>query len=102
MGKVMNDWPLTPQQWDLIQKNRTGVVISRQQAIKWNLKPGDSFTLTAPSLPAPTADVWTVQVLAVADDIAYMSQGYMMGNFDYFDQSRPAALRGQGQTSMLC
>lgn len=95
MGKVMNDWPLTPQQWDLIQKNRTGVVISKQQAIKWNLKPGDSFTLTAPSFPRTDGNVWTVQVLAVADDIAYMSQGYMMGNFDYFDQSRPAALRGR-------
>jgi putative ABC transport system permease protein len=93
--KVMSDWPLSPQQWDMIEKNRTGVVISKLQAQKWNLKVGDNFTLTTPAFPRTDGTNWTVQVMAVADDIGYFNQGYMMGNFDYFDQSRPAALRGR-------
>ena len=38
-AKVMTDWPLTPAQWDMIQNNRTGIVVSRMQALQWHLKP---------------------------------------------------------------
>ena len=95
MRKVMNDWPLTTRQWDLIENNRTGIVISKLQALKWNLKPGDSFTITSPAIPRADGNTWTLQVLDVAGDIPYMTQGYMMGNFDFFDKSRPLAQQGK-------
>jgi putative ABC transport system permease protein len=102
MRKVMNDWPLTSRQWDLIENNRSGVVISKLQAMQWNLKPGDNFTITSPAVPRTDGNTWTLQVLDVADDITYMSNGYMMGNFDFYDQSRPPAQRGKaGQYLVL-
>jgi putative ABC transport system permease protein len=95
LRKVMADWPLTPRQWDQIEKNRTGVVISKIQALQWKLKPGDSFTITSPAVPRVDGNTWTFQVLDVAEDISYFSNGYMMGNFDYFDKSRPIAQQGR-------
>ena len=95
LRKVMTDWPLTPHQWDLIEKNRTGVVISKIQALQWKLKPGDNFTITSPAIPRADGNTWTFQVLDVAEDIPYFSNGYMMGNFDYFDKSRPLAQQGR-------
>ena len=94
--KLMPDWPLTARQWDLIAANPDGVVISKIQALQWKLKPGDTFTIIAPLFAkADGSKSWTFRVLDVADDIAYMSNGYMMGNFDYLDKARPLALQGR-------
>jgi putative ABC transport system permease protein len=95
LRKVMTDWPLTSHQWDLIENNRTGVVISKIQALQWKLKPGDTFTITSPAVPRADGTTWTFQVVDVAEDIPYFSNGYMMGNFDYFDKSRPLAQQGK-------
>jgi putative ABC transport system permease protein len=94
LRKVMTDWPLTAHQWDLIQNNRDGIVISKIQALQWALKRGDSFTITSPAIPRADGKAWTFQVLDVAEDIPYFSNGYMMGNFDYFDKSKPVAQQG--------
>ncbi|HWC63227.1 MAG TPA: ABC transporter permease [Rhizomicrobium sp.] len=103
MRQVMSDWPLTARQWDMIQQNRTGIVISKIAALQWKLKPGDKFTVTAPLSPkADGSTSWDFQVLDVSDDIAYMTGGYMMGNFDYLDKARPAASQGRaGQFLVL-
>ncbi len=98
LRKVRADWPLTPGQWDMIARTRNGIVISRLQAIKWNLKTGDNFVVAAPA----TAKIdgthsWTFNVLAVVDDIPAWGGGYMMGNFDFFDKARP--LSDQGKTA---
>jgi putative ABC transport system permease protein len=94
--KLMPDWPLTPQQWDAIQNNPDGVVISKIQALQWKLKPGDTFTVVAPLFAkSDGSKSWTFRVLDVADDIAYMSDGYIMGNFDYLDKGRPLASQGR-------
>ena len=94
LRRVMPDWPLTPRQWDLIESNRTGVVISKLQALQWKLKPGDSFAITSPAIPRADGNAWILQILDVADDVPYMTNGYMIGNFDYFDKSRPLAQQG--------
>ena len=94
--KLMPDWPITPAQWDMIARNPDGVVISKIQALQWKLKRGDTFTIIAPLFAkADGSKTWTFQVLDVADDIAYMSNGYMMGNFDYLDKARPLASQGR-------
>ena len=94
LRQVMADWPLTARQWDLIFNNRTGVVISRLQALQWKLKPGDTFTITSPAVRRADGQAWALQVLDVAGDVPYMSNGYMLGNYDYFDKSRPLAQQG--------
>ena len=98
--KLMPDWPLSQAQWDKIAQNRDGVVISKIQALQWKLKPGDTFTVVAPLFAkADGSTSWTFQVLDVADDIAYMTGGYMFGNFDYLDKGRAAS--GQGRANQF-
>ena len=93
---VRADWPLSPADWDLIARNRTGLVVSKLQAMKWNLKPGSSFVITAPAIAkADGTRSWTFNVLSVTDDMPAWGDGYMMGNLDYFDKSRPLADQGQ-------
>jgi putative ABC transport system permease protein len=94
--KVRADWPVTPEQWDLIAKNRTGLLVSKLQAQKWNLKVGSSFVINAPAIAkADGTRVWTFNVVAISDDMPAWGEGYMMGNLDYFDKSRPLADQGQ-------
>jgi putative ABC transport system permease protein len=98
LRKVRADWPLTPGQWDAIARNRTGLIISRSQATRWHLKPGDSFVIVAPSIAkADGTTSWTFKVLDVVDDLPAWGEGYMMGNADYLDKAKPLA--DQGKTS---
>src|ERR1041384_7936138 len=46
--KVMAEWPITPQQWQLIRDNRQGLLVSKMQADRWKLKVGDNFTMVVP------------------------------------------------------
>jgi putative ABC transport system permease protein len=94
--KVMTDYPLTQKQWDQILDNRDGLVVSRISAQRWNLKPGDTFVIDAPqTVRADGAKSWTFRIMSVADDIPYFNNGYMFGNYDYFDQARALSDRGK-------
>jgi putative ABC transport system permease protein len=96
MRKVRPDWPVSAAQWDMIARNRTGIVISRIAAARWHLKLGDDFVLATPAIAkADGTGSWTLHVLAIADDRPDWANGYMMGNFDYFDKARPAAAQGK-------
>ena len=96
LRKVRVDWPLTAGQWDAISRNRTGIVVSKMQATRWNLKAGDNFVIASPQvLKADGTRSWTFKVLAVTDDMPAWGNGYMMGNLDYFDKSRPLADQGK-------
>ncbi|MBA2589352.1 MAG: ABC transporter permease [Alphaproteobacteria bacterium] len=92
LGKVFNEWEITPQQWDKVRANRRGLLISKIQAGRWHLKPGDNFTMTAPGLKkADGTNSWTFQVLEVTNEISFATDGFMMGNYDFYDKSRPLA-----------
>jgi putative ABC transport system permease protein len=94
--KVRADWPVTAAQWDAITKNRTGIVVSEMQAIKWNLKVGDNFVMASPqTLKADGTRSWTFKVLAISGDLPAWGNGYMMGNLDFFDKARPLADQGK-------
>ena len=98
-GEMTPDWPVTPAQWELLHKDRTGMVASRKQAARWNLKPGDSFTIVAPSIKkADGTTSWTFKIVAVADDTDRVTEGYLIGNYDYYDQARPLAEQGRINT----
>jgi putative ABC transport system permease protein len=92
LGKVFNEWGITPQQWAKVQANRRGVLVSKIQAERWHLKPGDNFTMTAPGLKkADGTTNWTFTVLEVTNEITFATDGFIIGNFDYWDKSRVAA-----------
>ncbi|HWY64774.1 MAG TPA: ABC transporter permease [Rhizomicrobium sp.] len=98
--KVMAEWPITPAQWQMIQNDRQGLLVSGSQAERWHLKAGDTLTIAAPT--AKKADgnpSWTFHVAAVTPEISYMSQGYMFGNSDYMDKAR--MLSDQGKTGQF-
>jgi putative ABC transport system permease protein len=96
MGKVMTEWPITPRQWQLLRDNRKGIIVSRMQADRWHLKVGDIFTIAAPTVKkADGTNSWTFQVVAITPDVAYMTQGYMQGNYDYLDKARVLSDQGK-------
>src|SRR3954470_13179279 len=95
-GKVMTEWPVTPAQWEMLNKNRTGVLVSKRQAITRKLKVGDTFTLVSPSTKKSDGSTsWTFKLLGITGDVAYMTGGYMLGNYDYLDKSRTLAEQGK-------
>ena len=96
MGKVFNEWEITPQQWAKLRTDRQGILISRIQAGRWHLKPGDTFTMTSPGLKkADGTNTWTFHVLEVTNEISFATDGFMMGNYDYWDKSRVLADQGK-------
>jgi putative ABC transport system permease protein len=96
VAKVMTEWPIAAQQWQLIRDNRRGVIVSKMQAARWHLKVGDNFTMVAPVIKkADGTNSWTFQVVAITPDVAYMTQGYMQGNYDYLDKARVLADQGK-------
>ena len=95
-GRVMTEWPVSPAQWEMLRKDRMGIIVSQRQAITRHLKPGDTFTIISPSnKKADGSTTWTFKVLSIAGDITYMTGGYMLGNYDYFDKARPPAEQGK-------
>lgn len=91
LQKMFAEWPVSTAQWDMLHKSRTGILVSRSMAKQWHLKPGDDFTIAAPTFKRADGSTWTLHVLAVVGDVAYMTPGYMLGNYDYFNKSLPAA-----------
>jgi putative ABC transport system permease protein len=94
--KVLTEWPITSAQWDLLHNERDGVLVSQWQADKWHLNAGDKLTVIAPQVKkADNRTTWTFKVLAIVGDMAYITNGYIIGNYDYFDKARPLASQGQ-------
>lgn len=96
VGKVVSEWPVSPAQWASLRKERTGMLVSITAAQRWKLKPGDNFTVVSPAnKKADGTTSWTFKVLEVVGDIDYMTQGYMLGNYEYYDQARPLSEQGK-------
>lgn len=100
VAQVNPEYPITPAQWQMIRDNRRGLLVSKMQADRWHLKPGDTFVIASPMVKKlDGTNSWTFQVAAVTPDISYMTQGYMFGNFDYMDKAR--ALSDQSKTNQF-
>jgi putative ABC transport system permease protein len=102
-GRVFADYPITQEQWALVRQDRTGVVMSTSQAARWHKKVGDMFTMISPSTPkADGSKTWTFKVLAIGEESAEISNGYIFGNYDYIDKARPLADQGKaGEIDLL-
>ena len=96
VGKVVPEWPVTPAQWEMLRKDRTGILVSTTAAERWKLKTGDNFTVVSPgNKKADGTTSWTFRVIGMVGDVDYMTQGYMLGNYDYYDQARPLSEQGK-------
>jgi putative ABC transport system permease protein len=94
--KVFTEYPITSAQWDMLHNERDGVLVSQYQADKWHLKPGDILTLISPQVKKiDGTTTWTFKVLAIVGDMAYNTDGYIWGNYDYFDKAVPLAKQSQ-------
>jgi putative ABC transport system permease protein len=94
--KIFNDRPITEAQWDLLHKDRTGVLVSKAMAEKWHLKPGDVFTVVAPQITRTDGSTsWNLKVLSIVGDVIYNTNGYIFGNYDSYDKARPLAQQGR-------
>jgi putative ABC transport system permease protein len=93
---IFGDRPIAPAQWDLLHNERDGVLVSQWQADKWHLKPGDTLTVVSPLVKkADGSKTWTFKVLAIVGDVAYNTNGYIWGNYDYLDKALPLAKQSQ-------
>jgi len=65
VAKVNPEYPITPAQWQMIRDNRRGMLVSRMQADRWHLKPGDTFVIASPMVKKIDGTAsWTFQVAA--------------------------------------
>jgi putative ABC transport system permease protein len=95
-AKVFGDWNISPEMWNAVWKDRTGIVMTKAQAARWNKKVGDTFTMISKAVKrADGKNAWTFKVLAIAEDVPQNSNGFIFGNYDYIDKARPLADQGK-------
>ena len=92
---------LEPTHWDRLFATRDGLIVSRKRASALGLRIGDPFVLrTEPGRRADGGDTWSFHVLDIVPDVP-ISGGFMIGNYHYLDESRPAANRGKDAQFIL-
>ena len=103
LPKVFGDWGVSQELWDVVQKDRTGIVMSQIQAARWHKKVGDTFTMISKQVKrADGGSAWTFKVLAIGPDFQQVTNGYIFGNYDYIDKARPLADQGKiGEADLL-
>jgi putative ABC transport system permease protein len=91
--KMFPEWPITPADWDMLHKTRNAVLVSADMAKAYHLKVGQDFTIAAAPIfkRADGTTAWTLHVVAITGDVAYMNPGYILGNYDYFNKALPAS-----------
>jgi len=89
---IAQDFTLTRAQWAELARTRDGIFVSRLNAARYHLKPGDRFPLNTVAVSRRDGGkTWFLQVLGVVDDSTYFFNGFMVGNYDYFNEARLAA-----------
>lgn len=87
---------LEPAHWDRLFATRDGLIVSRKRATEFGLRIGDPFVLrTEHGRRADGGDAWSFHVLDIVPDVPISGGGFMIGNYHYLDESRPAANRGK-------
>jgi putative ABC transport system permease protein len=96
VANVFGDYGISPEQWNVVLKDRTGVVMSRTQAARWHKKVGDTFTMISKQVKrADGKTSWDFKVLAIADEPPQVSGGFIFGNYDYIDKAKPLSDQGK-------
>jgi putative ABC transport system permease protein len=90
------EFDITPAQWKRLFSKPDGLYVSRKAAARWGLEEDDTFVITA-GKRADGSEAWPFQVLGVVPD-SPDSEGFLIGNYHYVDESRPAQDRGRDVT----
>jgi putative ABC transport system permease protein len=98
--RAVPEYNITPMRCRQLQATRTGVFVSRLIAERYHLKLGDAFPVLADqgATRVDGSRLWPFTVIGVLDDIPRLSEGYVIGNYDYLDESRIPAQRGLVRT----
>jgi putative ABC transport system permease protein len=76
-------------------KSRTGAVVGRSLANRFNWKIGDRVPLTSPIWPNKTGDAWQFDIVGIYDATKKAADtASFLFRYDYFDEARA---RGQGE-----
>jgi putative ABC transport system permease protein len=95
-GRIYSDWGIRPEQWALVRSQRNAVVMSRKQAALLHKKVGDFFTVVSPETSRDDGTKnWRFQIVTLGEDISQAPAGYIFGNYDFYDKSRPLAEQGK-------
>jgi putative ABC transport system permease protein len=99
-GETMAAFPelhLSPDDWKRMQNTRRGLLFTRTQATKWNVKAGDPFPIKANDDSRRDGDeAWPFVVLGVVDDPATEVdwRPNIYANYEYFDEAGPQGNQG--------
>ena len=94
--RVYPDQGLTQDQWQAVHKERDAIVMSQKQAALWHKKIGDNLTIISPETTrADGTKTWTFKVVGISEDITQAPAGFIIGNYDYYDKSRPLTEQGK-------
>jgi putative ABC transport system permease protein len=99
---VWSEYPLSAADWELLQATPNGLFFSRKAAAFWHVKKGDAFpVVVAPSIRADGNTTWIFTVLGIFDvgaesQTGQMPDDYVLGNYRYFNESRPLSQQGTG------
>jgi putative ABC transport system permease protein len=91
---VASDFTLSREQWAALAQTRNGVFVSQIQARRYGLKAGDQFPLLTASVTRQDGGkTWPLTVLGVVDDSAVFFNGFIVGNYTYYNEARLPAQR---------
>jgi len=99
MRTAWSDGPILPAQWDQLFATPAGIFPSVKAAAKWGLRTGDVFTvITQPGSRADGGTTWEFHVLGIVPDDPNWSgtNGFIVGNSQYIENTAPLEQRGQG------
>jgi putative ABC transport system permease protein len=95
MRRAWSELLVSGAQWDRLFLDPAGVLMSEKIARKWHLKQGDRLPfITPPNLRADGSSAWEFHVLAVVPDTPMRVGGFILGNYEYIDNSRLPRDRG--------
>jgi putative ABC transport system permease protein len=82
------EYNATPENISALASLRTGVIVTRQLASKYNFKVGDKVPLRSRLAQKNGSTTWTFDVVAIMDGLPGDAIGFMIGNYAYFDEAR--------------
>jgi putative ABC transport system permease protein len=88
---------LTPEHWKQLAAKPTGLLFTRTEAAKWNVKAGDTFPVQTPGGGREDgASAWVFEVLGIVEDPQTRVDWTpnIFGNYEYFDAVRKQNERG--------
>jgi putative ABC transport system permease protein len=98
MRQVFPELLPTSREWQMLAARRDGVIVSSLFSMKYGLRVGGALGVISSGTPkAKGSDAWTLEVLEIVPDISLMPVGFAVGSYDYLEQVRPQAERGDVQ-----